>query len=109
MLAAEVRKRVEDEIGDDWTQSNLHGVDLQRCLLRDPVLTTCVNSFCDSAKPEDKDNEPQLILWLVLEEDPVTKKGYQIVYNERTDLFGLAIGGTFLGFHGNFIATLMGM
>ena len=108
-MAAEVRKRVEDEIGDDWTQSNLHGVDLQRCLLRDPVLTTYVNSHYDFAKPEDKDNEPQSQLWLVLEEDPVTKKGYQIVYEERTDKFGLAIGSTFLGLCGNFIETLMGM
>ena len=90
-MAAEVRKRVEHAIGDDWTQSNLHGVDLPRCLLRDPVLTTYVNSRYDSAKPKNKDNEPRTLLWLVLEEAAGTKQGYQIVFDERTVLFGLAL------------------
>lgn len=109
MLAAEIRKRVEDEIGDDWARSNLHGIDLQRCLLREPVLRTYVNSWYDSTKPKDKDNEPNELLWLVLKEDAVAREGHQIVFGERTGLFGLAIGGTFLGYYGNFVETLMGM
>jgi hypothetical protein len=106
ILAAEVRKRIEDEIGKDWTRSN---VDLRRCLLREPVLTTYTNSFFDPAKPKDRRNRKQIKLWLVLEEDPLEKNGYKIVYDDREDLFGLACDGVFIGFGGNFINTLEGM
>jgi hypothetical protein len=106
VLAAEVRKRIEDEIGEDWTQSNSHGVDVRRCLLREPVLRTYTNSFFDPAKPKDKTNRRNIKLWLVLEEAPYRKKSYQIVYDDRKDLFGLACDRSFIGLYGNFINTL---
>jgi len=46
---------------------------------------------------------------LVLEENPIEKNGYQIVYETEKDLFGLACEGSFIGFYGNFINTLEGM
>jgi len=109
MLAAEVRKRIEHEIGEDWTRSNLRGVDLRRCLLWEPVLTKYTNSFFDPAKPKDKRNRKTIKLWLVLEENPIEKNGYQIVYDDGEDRFGLAYGGSFIGFYGNFINSLEGM
>jgi hypothetical protein len=64
MLAAAVRRKIDDEIGDNWGLSNHHGVDLRTCLLREPVLAIYVNSFFNPNKPEDDDNRSKLRLWL---------------------------------------------
>jgi hypothetical protein len=109
MSAEAIRKKIEGEVGGHWSRSNLHGVDLKRCLLREPVLAAYKNSFHDPGKPEGDRNKPVIQLWLVLEEDPVAKEGYAIVYDEAADRFGLATGGTFIGFYGNFIDTFEGM
>jgi hypothetical protein len=41
--------------------------------------------------------------------DPVGKGGYEIVHDEVKDMFGLAHGGTFIAYYGNFIETFIGM
>ena len=89
MLAAAIRKKIDNEIGDNWASLN-RVVDLRTCLLREPVLAIYANPFFDPNKPEHDDNQSKLRLWLVLEEDP--PGGYEIVYDEAADLFGLAVG-----------------
>ena len=105
----EIRRKIEAEIGDDWSRSNLHKVELKRCLLETPVLAVYENSFYVAEEPEGEVNQPTIELWLVLEEDPVGKKGYEIVYGEEADSFGLAAGRTFIGYYGSFIATFDAM
>jgi len=108
MSSADVRAIVEAEIGDESLQSNLHGVDLRKCLVQ-PRKVSCRNTF-----PKLDDGKP-LDLWIVLEETPGEKGGYLIVYDEIRKAFGLAVwdwnGDTpvFIGFHGDFISTLQGM
>jgi len=102
MRADEVRALVESAIGDDWSVSNAHGVDLRTCLVQ-PVLGTY---------PEDGGGE--IDLWLVLEEDPVSHGGYKIVFDEAHDRFGLATrlqggGDLYLGAYGDFMTTLDAM
>jgi len=105
MSAAAIKTKIESEIEGQWSRSDLHGVDLKRCLLPEPVLATYKNSFHDPAKPEGDENKSAIQLWLVLE-DPVSEDGYKIVYGEAAGLFGLAIDDTFIAFCGNFIETL---
>ena len=109
MSPEQLRLKIEAEIGGDWTRSNAHGLDLKRCLLREPVLRPYHDSFYDPLKPEAPGNRPVAHLWLVLEDDPVGKDGYEIVYDDHDDLFGLAVGGMFIGYHGNFVDTLDAM
>jgi len=50
----------------------------------------------------------------VLEEDPVARNGYKIVYDESRDEFGLAMRDSrgkdiFVGFYGDFLTTLDAM
>jgi len=106
MTPAEVRAIVEAEVGGDWSQSNSHGVDLRKCLVK-PRKVACRNTF-----PKLNKGKP-LQLWIVLEETPGKTDGYLIVFDEAKHLFGLADwdGDTpvFLGFHGTFLTTLKGM
>jgi hypothetical protein len=55
-------------------------------------------------------------VWLVLEEDPVRRNGYQIVYSEERDTFGLTSPGfpedrlpVLCGWYGDFPNTLSSM
>jgi hypothetical protein len=104
MTSQEVRKRIEDEIGEDWAASNAHGVDLRRCLVTPQKVIY-----------QDSGHEGQAIeLRLVLEEDRAGRRGYEIVYDENTEEFGLALHddkgtGVFLGYYGTFLDTLYGM
>jgi len=56
---------------------------------------------------EDDRNKSKLRLWL--EEDPVGKRGYEIVYDEEAGSFGLAESGTFIARYGSFIDTFLAM
>jgi hypothetical protein len=109
MTPAEVKRRVLDEIGGDFTRSNLHRLDLKRCLLSSPMRKTFQNSFFDPKLQESDVNPRNKEFWLVLEEQPITKNGYEIVYEDDRDQFGLAIGGTFIAFYGDFLETLDAM
>lgn len=106
MTSAEVRAIVEAEIGGDWSQSNSHGVDLRKCVVR-PRKVACRNTF-----PKLNKGKP-LEFWIVLEEHPGRKDGYLIVFDEDQRRFGLADWSNetpvFLGFHGTFMNTLLGM
>ena len=104
MTSEEVANIVKTEIGINWDISNAHGVDLRKCLVQ----------------PEKKNyktgtNGEMRELWLVLEEDPIDRLGYKIVFDEKRRKFGLATttGGSdidfFLGIYGNFLATLEAM
>jgi len=105
MTPQEVRDRVEEEIGENWAVSNAHGVELHRCL-----VTPRKGKYQDSFREGET-----IELWLVLEEDPVTRKGYKIVYDEGRGEFGLAIRDdrdnkdVFLGYYGDFLTTLEAM
>jgi hypothetical protein len=96
----EIKAVIEQEIGGDWSRSNLHGCDLHRCLV-EPVKRQYENSF--------KKGE-ELTLWLVLEECPEEPDtGYKIVFDEETGDFGLVTSGAFIGFYGTFLKTFESM
>jgi hypothetical protein len=106
MTSSQVTEAIEKEIAGDWTRSNAHGVDLRRCLVVPPLCKKVADSF----------HEGQLIdMWLVLEENPDTKLGYKIVFDDKRGQFGLAIDDVregslvFIGYSGTFLATLEGM
>src|SRR5688500_5472076 len=104
MEASEVSKVIEQEINGNWSISNAHGVDLERCLVQ-PTKQIY----------EDGLNKNETLeLWLVLEEVPEDKSGYKIVFDETSCMFGLATSGfhkhdCFLGFYGTFLDTLESM
>jgi hypothetical protein len=106
MNPAEVRAIVEAEIGDDWSRSNAHAVDLRKCLVQ-PRQVACRNAF-----PKLNAGKP-LQLWIVLEETPGRRDGYLIVFDERRRMFGLpdwdGEAPVFLGYYGTFLNTLQGM
>lgn len=99
---------VEAELQCGWGAedpgANPHGVELARCLLRQPERRNYLDSF--------NDNQPKQ-LWLVLEEDPEAHSGYEIVFDETRGEFGLATLGhgapVFIGYYGTFLDTLAGM
>ena len=72
MTADEIESLIRKEIGGRWSTTNAHGVNLHKCLVQPQKL-----SFADSPA-----SNGHVDLWLVLEEDPVTKGGYQIVFDE---------------------------
>jgi hypothetical protein len=116
MTADEVRKKVEAEIAGNWDLSNHHGVDLRRCLVRPPVLADYQEQVPLAYKTDAQGRKVVSLwgerprkLWLVLEEHPDTKNGYDIVYREKTDMFGLALSKGVVGYYGNFLQTLEAM
>jgi hypothetical protein len=104
MTSSEVKNRIEQEIGGEWEHSNAHGVDLRTCLVHPER-----QRFLDCT-----DEDRAVDLWLVLEEDPKTRGGYKIVFDEDNAMCGLAIAdqngrAVFLGYYGDFITTLDAM
>jgi hypothetical protein len=106
VTAAEVQALVLEEIGDDWSLSNAHGVDLRKCLVP-PRKVRCKNTF-----PELRGGKP-FDVWIVLEETPGSPDGYLIIFDEGRQAFGLADWyegrPSLCGFYGSFRATLIGM
>jgi hypothetical protein len=108
MNREEVKAIVDREIRLGWNGEdpgeNPHGIALARCLLRVPERRTYLNSF---------EGNRSVDMWLVLEEDPERHAGYEVVFDEASGEFGLAIQGTdrsvFIGFYGSFRETLRGM
>ncbi len=68
---------VLNAIADNWSKTNLHGVNLRKCLVR-PERIIALNA-----------NEKERNIWLVLLEVPETRLGYGIGYNEESRQFGL--------------------
>jgi hypothetical protein len=107
MTSEEVRQLVEQQINGRWDLRNDHNCDLRKCLV-----------VPKKKKYLDPDNEYQEIeFWLVLEEDPETRNGYKIIYDEKEGMFGLAAGPetekyrhpVFIGYYGDFPETYMSM
>jgi len=103
MTPAEVQAIVEAEIGDDWSLSNLHHVDLRTSVVRPPRPLTVV----DASGDQESD------VWLVLEEHP-GGPGYAVVYSESDEAFGLvqmAIGydPCLFGIYGGFLDAFRAM
>ena len=104
MSPNDVTRIIEGEIGSDWSHTNAHGVDLRSCLWPPERL-----SFSDPL-----DSNRCFDLWLVLEENPRTRGGYKIVFDEQRREFGLATReqsgrDVLLGFYGTFMETLDAM
>jgi len=98
---------IEREIAGDWSRTNDHGCDLHHCLVQPRLL-----EYFGCNKPSEPDRI--LPLWLVLEEAPESKDGYQVVYSEEVGMFGLASadgvnGATFFGYYGTFLEAYQGM
>jgi hypothetical protein len=111
MHPLDVRKLVENEIGDDWTVTNDHHVDLRRALVP-PRRITVIERSVRNGKLRDR----PLDVWLVLVERPETLEGYRIVMKEDESVFGLATGGfpkdehlVLCGWYGDFMTTFRGM
>ncbi len=102
MTSEHLEKKIREEISEHWEISNAHGVDLQKCLIK--PLKQKYFSF---------DRKEIYELWTVLEEIP-DGSGYKIVYDEKTDLFGLGVLSNKdelinIGFYGDFLNTLESM
>ncbi len=103
-IEVQIKQIIQLEVKGDFTISNLHGVDLKKCLV-EPYLEILEDSF----------NEGQTIqMYVVLKEHPESDEGYQIVYDPTEKMFGLSIQGkgqyrVFLGYDGTFLESLQGM
>jgi hypothetical protein len=111
MQPHDVRKLVENEIGDDWTVTNHHHVDLRRALVQ-PRKITVIERTVRNGKLRDR----TLAVWLVLVERPESEDGYWIVMKENEPVFGLASEGfpedehlVLCGWYGDFMTTFRGM
>ena len=111
MQSKDVRKLIENEIGDDWTVTNHHDVDLRRSLVQ-PRKITVIERIVRNGKIEDR----TIAVWLVLVELPETDEGYRIVMKEDEPVFGLASEGfpsdehlVLAGWYGDFMTAFVGM
>jgi hypothetical protein len=101
MTANDVSQLIEAELrGADGGHG--HGLDLDRCLVPPK------KQIFDDASQQDTTLE----MWLVLEEDPVERSAYKIVFHEQRG-FGLAVPGSaravLIGFYGSFVDALEAM
>lgn len=111
MEPRDVRKVVEDAIGDDWTVTNHHQVDLRHALVQ-PRRITVIERTVRNGKLRDR----IATVWLVLEELVGQEEGYRIVMKENEPVFGLAAEGfpedehlVLCGWYGDFMSTFQGM
>ena len=103
MTSKEVIHIINEEIEGNFDISNLHGVDLKKCLIK-PIRQKYVSSLNDNLTFD---------FWTVLEETE-DKNGYKIFYDEDENSFGLGMKGfknelIYLGNYGTFLETLYGM
>lgn len=105
-----LKRYIRQDLQSVDTLNNLHGIDLQNIQqhLVDPTLKDYYNDFQNKVEKH----------WVVLDEDPKNPKdGYQIIYSEEHDEFGLAVKtsntkpnvGTLVGWYGSFVSTLNSM
>jgi len=99
MTGQAVARLIREELREAGDPASLHGLDLVRCLLP-PVRTRYANPT----------GEPEVLeLWLVFHAPPRDQEGYEIAYDEERRMFGLAAGGAWVGWYGDFVTTLAGM
>jgi hypothetical protein len=111
MQPRDVRKLVEDAIGDDWAVTNHHHVDLRRALVQ-PSKIAVIERTVRNGKVRDR----TLAVWLVLVERADQEEGYRIVMKENEPVFGLASEGfpedehlVLCGWYGDFMTTFQSM
>jgi hypothetical protein len=111
MQPGDVRKLVEDAIGDDLAVTNHHQVDLRRALVQ-PRKITVIERTVNNGKLRDR----TVAVWLVLVESSGQGEGYRIVMKENEQVFGLASEGfpedehlVLCGWYGDFMTTFHGM
>lgn len=111
MNAVDVSRVITEQIGGRESLPNLHGIDLRRCLTT-PTVIKVTHRRVTKGKIQDSTET----VWLVLEERPVEKDGYKIIFNERRGTFGLASSGfpddpfpVLCGYYGDFPTTLASM
>lgn len=101
----EIKDLINNEIKSNYSITNLHGVDLKKCLV-EPFLKVFEKSFREGEFDD---------LFVVLKEYPQGTEGYLIVYNPREKLFGLGLQGQtkkcplLLGYYDTFLEALQGM
>jgi hypothetical protein len=88
LQATDVRKMIEKEIGDDWSVTNHHHVDLRRALVQ-PRKITVIERTVKDGKLRDR----TISVWLVLVERSEPEDGYRIVMKENEPVFGLTSEG----------------
>jgi len=103
LTSEEVILIINEEIKGNFNISNLHGVDLKKCLIN-PIRQKYVSSL---------DENIELELWTVFEETEGGKR-YKIFYDEGENSFGLGMNGfkhelVYLGYYGTFLETLNSM
>jgi hypothetical protein len=106
MTPQEILAIIQHEVAEQWSRTNGYGCDQYRCLVA-PVKGRFRNAV-------NQDAIEIVELWIVLEEDPITKAGYKIVFDEDTNEFGLATSGfsgddSYLGPYGDFWTTFDSM
>ena len=104
MTPLEVHELVHAQIADQWHRSNLHHVDLRRCLVEPPRLMTFI----------DPSSETPCAAWLVFHEDPESERGYGVVFDESSGECGLAqfaegYEPCLFGIYGDFFAAFEAM
>jgi hypothetical protein len=111
MQPCDVRKLIENEIGDDWAVTNHHHVDLRRALVQ-PRKIRVIERTVRNSKLRDR----TLPVWLVLVERRDPDEGYRIVMKEEEPVFGLVSEGfpedeclVLCGWYGNFMTTFLSM
>ena len=97
MTSERLTRLIEAEVAGDWDRPNPHGCTIRSCLVEPRQVTF-----------DDPLNGDTVELWLVLEEDPESRDGYKVVYDDENGSFGLAIsdqkdGPSFIGLYGGFL------
>lgn len=105
-----LKRYIRQDLQSMGSLNNLHGIDLENVHqhLVDPTQREYYNDFQNKVEKH----------WVVFDEEPLSHQdGYQIVYSEEHDEFGLAVKtsntkpnmGTLVGWYGSFVSTLNGM
>ena len=102
-----LKRYIRQDLQSVDSLNNLHGIDLDNIQqhLVDPLLNEYYNDVQNKVEKH----------WVVLDEEPKNDKdGYQIIYSEKHNEFGLAVKtsntkpnvGTVVGWYGSFVSAL---